>query len=277
MSLLDAPLAIDAHAPGDCDTPVSVLDIPPELLDVIADHLVGVDVVQLAAACHTLSVVPSISARASVVATVAKQLKTMAKPLHPSLTSSPYFEIPQSIQSIGELAFHGHRLLTVVTLPSSIRDFGPAAFAHCTALTTVQFHDDIHLTSIPHHTFDHCISLRTLKLPACVTRIDHNAFYGCAALETFHLPASITSIGKDAFQCCFSLTKLTFPPLIGVLSPMVDPSAATLVFLSRFSCIASGAFQFCPCLDSTTKDAVRAVNTWAVDSSDDSDSDGSDD
>ena len=56
-----------------------------------------------------------------------------------------------------------------------------------------------------------CSGLKSLNLPAGITRISDYAFYGCSGLTSLTLPAGITSIGEYAFSGCSRLTSLTLP------------------------------------------------------------------
>ena len=56
-----------------------------------------------------------------------------------------------------------------------------------------------------------CSGLKSLNLPAGITRISDYAFYGCSGLTSITLHTGITSIGSYAFYGCSGLTSLTLP------------------------------------------------------------------
>ena len=60
--------------------------------------------------------------------------------------------------------------------------------------------------------------------------IDNNAFYGCAFLRSVALPASITKIGDEAFAHCISLNSVYIPPMVEKLgkNPFVDLDSKVL-------------------------------------------------
>ena len=53
-----------------------------------------------------------------------------------------------------------------------------------------------------------CSGLKSLNLPAGITRISDYAFYGCSGLTSLNLPAGITEISNRAFQGCSGLTSI---------------------------------------------------------------------
>ena len=56
-----------------------------------------------------------------------------------------------------------------------------------------------------------CSGLKSLNLPAGITRISDYAFYGCSGLTSITLHTGITSIGSYAFYGCSGLTSLNLP------------------------------------------------------------------
>jgi hypothetical protein len=103
------------------------------------------------------------------------------------------FDIPQTVTSIGELAFWGCSGLTSVTIPDSVTSIGQYAFSRCTGLKSV-------------------------TIPNSVTLIGSGAFYACSGLTSVTIPNSVTSIGTYAFYYCTGLKRIialpTTPPTI---------------------------------------------------------------
>lgn len=60
--------------------------------------------------------------------------------------------------------------------------------------------------------------------------IANNAFYGCAFLRSVAMPASITKIGDEAFAHCISLNSVYIPPTVEKLgkNPFVDLDSKVL-------------------------------------------------
>ena len=63
-----------------------------------------------------------------------------------------------------------------------------------------------------------CSGLKSLNLPAGITRISDYAFYGCSGLTSITLHTGITSIGSYAFYGCSGLTSLNLPAGITEIS-----------------------------------------------------------
>ena len=64
--------------------------------------------------------------------------------------------------------------VTSVTIPDSVTEFGPEAFAHC-------------------------VSLAAVTIPSSVKKIGERAFAGCSSLTAVTIPCSVTVIERQAF------------------------------------------------------------------------------
>ena len=91
--------------------------------------------------------------------------------------------IPDSVTTIGDMAFFDCSLLTTVTLSNSVKTIGSAAFYGCSALTNI-------------------------NIPSSVQTIGDGAFCACKSLKEIHIPASVTLIVDGAFLGCTSLAKI---------------------------------------------------------------------
>ena len=127
--------------------------------------------------------------------------------------------IPDSVTVIGEKAFMGSKITSVV-IPPSVAEIkglvlgvssehgfnGHGAFADCVDLREVMFSEG--LTRISLHSFKNCLSLNSVSLPASLTEIYQGAFNGCSALEsvTFHSAVKF-------YQTVLKDDKWSFPPL----------------------------------------------------------------
>ncbi len=126
----------------------------------------------------------------------------------PSLTSVTF---PETLTSIGMLAFESVGI-TSITLPASLISFsGYGAFQGCTKLESVEFEEGIQLSEIPQQTFMGCSSLTYIEIPNSVTTIGNNAFQNCTSLTSISLPSGLTSIEKQLFYNCTALTTIEIP------------------------------------------------------------------
>lgn len=112
--------------------------------------------------------------------------------------------IPDSVTSIGDVAFSGCRALTSVTIPDGVTSIGDSAFSRCSSLTSVTIPDSV--TSIGNSAFWYCSSLTGVTIPDSVTSIDINAFRYCSSLTSVTIGAGVRKMGSAPFTGCNSLT-----------------------------------------------------------------------
>ena len=157
--------------------------------------------------------------------------------------------IPDSVTSIGALAFYGCTKLTGdLTIPDSVTAIGSSAFSGCTGFNG------------------------SLSLPAALTAIEGNVFYGCTGLTgSLTLPAVLTTIGNDAFSGCAGLTGgLTLPATLTTIGNSAFSGCTGLTgglsIPSGVTAIGSSAFSGCTGLNGTLTimpDAAIAIGTYA--------------
>ena len=146
-----------------------------------------------------------------------------------------YFEMPDSVKTLGNYAFQGSSIEVVVLSPN-LTDMGGStgfAFGYCNDLRAVLVDPNSEqsgcvipsgITTIPATTFNGCSSLTgTLVLPSNLRTIQSNAFNGChfssvvvegtGQTSGIHFPDSVTTISDQAFINCSSLSgELVLPP-----------------------------------------------------------------
>jgi hypothetical protein len=59
--------------------------------------------------------------------------------------------------------------------------------------------------------FFKCVNLRSVKLPARITKITLGLFRHCRQLSEIVIPDDVTVIEKDAFANCYNLEKVSLP------------------------------------------------------------------
>ena len=150
--------------------------------------------------------------------------------------------IPNSVTTIGNMAFSGCFGLTSVTIGNSVTTIGDEAFYCCHGLTSVTIPNSV--TTIGKRAFYYCGGLNELFFNAenctkCgeeswggggltsyypfsptlqkvtfgdnVKTIPAYAFGGCSNLTSVTIPNSVTTIGDRAFYNCSGLTSVTIP------------------------------------------------------------------
>lgn len=75
-----------------------------------------------------------------------------------------------------------------ITLPDSITSIGEMAFFHCSSLKSITIPDGV--TSIGDNTFMWCSSLKSITIPSKITEIGYSAFDGCKLLDTVNYKGS---------------------------------------------------------------------------------------
>ena len=111
--------------------------------------------------------------------------------------------IPNSVTSIGDLAFWGCNGMTSITVPNGVTSIGLHAFSGCSSLTSITIPNGV--TSIEMGSFQNCSGLTSMTLPNNVTSIAELSFDGCSNLTSVTLGKNVTSIGYNAFSGCISL------------------------------------------------------------------------
>ena len=89
-------------------------------------------------------------------------------------TTSGFFTIPPSVQSIGDWAFSHCTNLANVTIGSGVNIIGAYAFSRCTNLANVTIGSDV--TTIRAYAFLGCNNLANVTIGSGVTSIEANAF-----------------------------------------------------------------------------------------------------
>lgn len=133
--------------------------------------------------------------------------------------------IPDSVVSIGEAAFYGSGLRSVV-IPHGVREIQNYTFSDCNKLSQVLLPDN--LTTINMSAFSWCSSLQDITLPDSVQTIGDAAFSYCESLTKMTLPFGIMHISYDLFSGCTSLTTLVIPASVGVIYPWAFHECAAL-------------------------------------------------
>jgi hypothetical protein len=141
------------------------------------------------------------------------------------------------------------------TAPNSVTSIGDLAFQYCRGLTSITLPN---VTSIGTYAFYNCSGLTTISLPK-VTSIGDRAFSFCNGLTTITLP-NVTSIGDGAFISCSALTSINvdesdlyYSTLDGVLYNkgktilIAYPKGKTGAFTAPNSVASIGAYAFLSC------------------------------
>ncbi len=188
--------------------------------------------------------------------------------------------IPESVTSIGVLAFYNCTRLTSIIIPESVTSIGGGAFSGCSGLTSIivdkensvyDSRDNCNaiietatnwlikgckntiipnsVTSIVSSAFNNCTGLTSIEIPNSVTSIGSYAFDGCSGLTSITIPSSVKYIGGDAFYGCTSLTSIY----------LFSETPATIYVLDRDNNIYENATLYVP---QGSLEAYKAADGW---------------
>jgi hypothetical protein len=85
-----------------------------------------------------------------------------------------------------------------VTIPNSVTTIGGLAFDSCSGLTSVTIPNSV--TSIGSSAFEYCSGLTSVTIPNSVTTIGSQAFYYCSTLTKLLFLGNAPSLGSTVFQ-----------------------------------------------------------------------------
>ena len=133
------------------------------------------------------------------------------------------YTIPDSVTSIGYVAFYNCINLESVTIPDSVTEIGGHAFQGCSSLQEFngKFASEDGRCLIIDGTLNSFApaGLTEYTIPDSVTTIGYGSFGYCRSLTSVTIPDSVTTIEIYAFELCSSLTsvycKAITPPVGG--------------------------------------------------------------
>lgn len=96
------------------------------------------------------------------------------------------------VTSIDEYAFRENNNLLSVTIPTSVKTMGVAAFTYCNSLIKVNLGNG--LETIGHRAFSYCSNLQSVFFGTSVNKLDDSVFNGCTNLSQIYI--------KDLSQWC---------------------------------------------------------------------------
>lgn len=173
--------------------------------------------------------------------------------------------IGEGVTSIGDHAFSGHRKISSVSLPSTLRTIGEYAFSGCDMLTEIDLKN---VTTIKDLAFTSC-SLTELTIPVTLRSLGHGAFSGCMYLTKVTIPGTLTKIGSDAFRLATALTSIHIPEGVTTIGNGAFSSTGLteITLPDSLTTLGSNAFSGCPNLKKIRiPDNVTAINGYTFSS-----------
>lgn len=117
--------------------------------------------------------------------------------------------IPFGIKRIENEAFYEAKKIWTVNIPDSVESIGKMAFSLCDSLKDITISNNI--KEIDDFTFDNCKNLDNIVIPDGVSKIGMEAFQNCINLKSIYMSDSLESIAYEAFNSCKSLKEIIIP------------------------------------------------------------------
>lgn len=142
-----------------------------------------------------------------------------------------HYDIPEGTTTIASRAFYSCELSSV-TIPSSMRQIRPKAFADCHKLSTVEIRDGIKNLGIGRSTllFYNCDSLKHIEIPSSVQIIAEQAFDGCN-LESVKFNEGLLQIMNNAFTSSLLTGDVVLPSTLDYIGDSNFQSAKQITVL----------------------------------------------
>ena len=165
---------------------------------------------------------------------------------HDENTEITNLVIPDSVTSIGSLAFRFCASLISIVIGNSVTSIGSNAFSFCSNLSSVKIPNSV--TTIGDYAFRCCNGLTSITIPNSVTSIGNYAFCDCSCLTSITIPNSVITIGEAAFAGCSGLTSITIPNSVTSIDNYAFEGCSGLTSVaigSGVMSIGKHAFDFC--------------------------------
>lgn len=142
-----------------------------------------------------------------------------------------HYDIPEGTITIASMAFQNCELSSV-TIPSSMRQILPKAFADCNKLSTVEIRDGIKNLGIGRSTllFYNCDNLKHIEIPSSVQMIAEQAFDGCN-LESVKFNEGLLQIMNNAFTSSLLTGDVVLPSTLDYIGDSNFQSAKQITVL----------------------------------------------
>lgn len=141
---------------------------------------------------------------------------------------------PEGLIEIGAMSMHGHKYLSELRLPLSVRKIGGHAFAGCRNLRVVELPDDVE--TLEFQTFSWCYDIKSVRLPKNLKLIHDEVFMWCRKIESISIPEKVELIHTSAFRGCSGIREVEYLPLAAPRgNPFKDVSPDAVIRVRRES------------------------------------------
>ena len=185
-----------------------------------------------------------------------------------------FVTLPNTIRSIGDLAFLNCDKLASVTLPAGVSYIGEGLFDGCSFLTEINVVEGGYSYSSIDGVLYNGLQTEVIRVPEGVEsvkfsddlyRIGKGALKGCWKLQSVELPPDMFVLEDSVFKGCIGLTSVTIPKYVESVGMSAFEGCVKLTsveFLSSLENIGTRAFYGCSSLSSIVIPA-SVYNIWA--------------
>lgn len=183
--------------------------------------------------------------------------------------TDPVVEIPEKIgarviTAVDSSAFYKNKSVEQVILPDSVLSIGNMAFMYCSNLKDVDV--SVNLNSIGDYAFVGCTSLSEIDLNSNISSLSVSMFDE-SGITTFKIPYNVKEIKKNAFRNCNSLTSIRIPDYVTTINDNVFRNCKNLESVeigSGISTIPATLFMNCEKLNAVLiPESVTSIDVTA--------------
>ena len=199
--------------------------------------------------------------------------KDLTKLVYIPTGRSGTYLIPSNVQTIGNNAFYGCKLITTVTIPNNVSSIETRAFGYNSLMTGfITSSDQPNLTVADGVLFNKnmtelivCPSGKSgsYVIPSTVSTIRESGFIRCEKLTAIVIPKNITKIDTCTFLYCTTLASITIPETIkyfGGYSFYDCEKLTSITIPSVTTYIGDAAFAYCNAMTSINANSPTPVN-----------------
>ena len=114
-------------------------------------------------------------------------------------------ELPETVTSIGRLAFQNNANLKELVTHGRIESIGEKAFAGCTSLTSIPAGCDNSVTNWGAEVFSGCAGLVNVVVPGSMRNVPSKMFYNCGNIQELVMEEGVESIQSDSFSYDYNI------------------------------------------------------------------------
>ena len=119
--------------------------------------------------------------------------------------------LPETVTSIGRLAFQNNANLKELVTHGRIESIGEKAFAGCTSLTSIPAGCDNSVTNWGAEVFSGCAGLVNVVVPGSMRNVPSKMFYNCGNIQELVMEEGVESIQSDSFSYDYNIRSLSLP------------------------------------------------------------------